>query len=211
MPNWCTNHIVIKGKNAKQIHKTINKELNRKLKNDEDIREFMNLFVPIKYNETTWYDDNIETWGTKWDIMIEDAGIDFNNSAIPELKMDFQSAWSPVNKFLEKLAIKFQVEISNFYYEGGCDFTGVFECNEDGVIRDETETYYYGCYKFNNDWFWNNCAEEYMSVLEDEPLEECLNFLNFFNNNDIEKFTEMYKEYHEEDEEDEEDEDEENK
>ena len=206
MPNWCNNRIVIKGENVKQINKIINKELKRKLKDDNDMKEFMNLFVPIEYNEETWYEDNIATWGTKWDIMIEDASIEFKNFNVPELHMEFQSAWSPVNKFLEKLAVKYQVNINNFYSEGGCDFTGVFECNENGVIRDETETYYYGYYKFDNNEFWNNCAEEYISVCEDEPLEECLKFFTFFNNEDIKKFTEMFNEYHEydDDEEDEE-------
>ena len=104
MPNWCSNYITMKGDKEKieRIRQIIDISIQ-----SEDSGLFITLvglpegMTPSQYQEG-WWDANISHWGTKWDIDIEETDIKFKNSMIPKLELYFISAWSPVNKFLEK-------------------------------------------------------------------------------------------------------------
>ncbi len=74
MPNWCYNHIVVKGE-TNDIKKISN--IIENLKEEKDDQLFQSLIgLPEgidaeKYNDD-WYDINVNWFGTKWDV-----GFDF--------------------------------------------------------------------------------------------------------------------------------------
>jgi hypothetical protein len=79
------------------------------------------------YGYSTWYDFAIGEWGTKWDVGGGDiTKIDKNN-----VKLYFQSAWSPPTEAYRKLE-DLGFSINAFYYEPGVNFAGqYYEGNDD--------------------------------------------------------------------------------
>jgi hypothetical protein len=80
-----------------------------------------------KYGYATWYEHNINEWGTKWDI-----GADGNPAQdIPGgLMLGFDSAWAPPINAYEKL-FYMGFKILAYYYEPGMAFAGIFEDGAD--------------------------------------------------------------------------------
>ena len=123
MPNWCSNHITVRGTDPVAI---------KRLADAFDNGEFCGTVVPMpeelnitsgflgngdeqaeleakskanldKYGFANWYDFNVANWGTKWEIggngdqaEIEDDGLSFS--------APFESAWSPPIQVCEALA-----------------------------------------------------------------------------------------------------------
>lgn len=93
-----------------------------------------------EYGAVSWYDWNIEHWGTKW------------NAADPELDQidgdnvvfHFSTAWSPPMPVVEKLAKLFpELRIKHDFFEMGCGFQGHFTY-AGGVVVKHTEGKYHG-------------------------------------------------------------------
>tara|TARA_B100001057_G_scaffold44190_1_gene39478 strand:- start:498 stop:1085 length:588 start_codon:yes stop_codon:yes gene_type:complete len=99
-----------------------------------------------------WYDWRVENWSTKWDVN-EFYGVDRQhlNDSLDEstISFAFSSAWAPpinaYEKFLENNSDCF---IRAYYYEGGCDFMGLWE---DGI----DDCYAPSDYKSTDD-FWQD-------------------------------------------------------
>ena len=110
MPNWCDNSVKING--------PIDKLYNMVKAVEQD--QLLNHLVPIgdwDYNVA-----NTE-WGTKWDISEGDVTA---NEDYTELSISFQTAWGPPTEAFETyMSLNNDVEITNWYYEGGNDFCGV--------------------------------------------------------------------------------------
>jgi hypothetical protein len=78
------------------------------------------------YGYSTLYDFAIGEWGTKWDVGGGDVTkIDKNN-----VKLYFQSAWSPPVEAYRKLE-DLGFSINAFYYEPGVMFAGQYYDGED--------------------------------------------------------------------------------
>jgi hypothetical protein len=140
MPNWCDNTISISG----------NPELIKKLKDfvgrpierqDEKIEEPIYSLANImpstpdaspllgKMSESTgfedWYHNNINSWGTKWDVA---GNVQMNDYKEGDefISFWFDSAWSPPSPTTERLSEIFpELTIEHKYYETGCDFWGI--------------------------------------------------------------------------------------
>ena len=148
MPNWCSNHITVRGSNQADI---------QRLADAFDRGEFCGTVVPMpeelnitsgflgdpvaqaeleaktqanleKYGYANWYDFNVANWGTKWEI-----GGDGNTA---EREVDglsftaaFESAWSPPIAVCEAL-VEQGFEVTLYYYEPGMGFVGKWE---DGI------------------------------------------------------------------------------
>lgn len=145
MPNWCSNHITVRGTNQAEI---------QRLADAFKRGEFCDAVIPVpeilKNPETTtnygdpdkqaeadriraeavaatgyqsWYDFCTSNWGTKWDVEaheveIDDDGLGFSGG--------FDSAWAPPMGVVEELVNQgFQVTL--YYYEPGMGFVGKFE------------------------------------------------------------------------------------
>jgi len=92
-----------------------------------------------------WYDWRVDNWSTKWDIN-EFYGVDRKDDTI---SFAFSSAWAPpigaYEHFLEKNE---KCSLKAYYYEGGCDFAGLWEDGIDDCIAPSD-------YK-SDDEFWND-------------------------------------------------------
>ena len=174
MPNWCDNQVTITGPSSviDKIEKIVNEESNNaengllqffhpmpkelldteagptaKTKAEKDERKARKL----EFGAENWYDWRVNNWGTKWEVC-EFYGVDKQPDALigdSTISFAFSSAWSPpigaYEKFLENNPDCF---IRAYYYEGGCDFMGLWE---DGV----DDCYAPSDYKSTDD-FWKD-------------------------------------------------------
>jgi len=155
MPNWCNNTIELSGPKDK-IKKLFDKtkasgeflqqlypcpeELDitaGRVGGDDDpeqielvAKEKANL---EKYGYSNWYDWKVAQWGTKWDVDVENLELSKDGTTITGW---FDSAWAPpleaYNYFLDKNK---DCSIKSYYYEGGCDFAGLYEDFYDTMIN----------------------------------------------------------------------------
>jgi hypothetical protein len=145
MPNWCSNHITVRGTDPVAI---------KRLATAFDNGEFCGTVVPMpeelnitsgrlgngaeqaeleakskanleKFGYANWYDFNVANWGTKWEIggngdtaEIEEDGLSFS--------APFESAWSPPTQVCEAL-VEQGFEVTLYYYEPGMGFVGKWE------------------------------------------------------------------------------------
>ena len=107
----------------------------------------------LEFGAENWYDWRVNNWGTKWEVH-EFYGVDRQylteqNEGESTISFAFSSAWAPpigaYEKFLENNSNCF---IRAYYYEGGCDFMGLWE---DGV----DDCYAPSDYKSTDD-FWQD-------------------------------------------------------
>lgn len=146
MPNWCSNHITVRGTNQAEIQRLADAfkrgefcdaviPVPEVLKNPETTTNYGD---PVKQAEAdriraeavaatgyqSWYDFCTSRWGTKWDfgdehsIEVDEDGLGFS--------APFDSAWAPPMGIVEALVEQgFQVTL--YYYEPGMGFVGKFE------------------------------------------------------------------------------------
>jgi hypothetical protein len=143
MPNWCSNHITVRGTDSAEIQR-----LAKALADGE----FCNAVIPVPeiLKDTTspvqpgdeeaaearrkacgytdWYSFQTSRWGTKWDVgcdsvEIDEDGLGFNGH--------FDSAWSPPMGVVEQM-VEDGLEVTLYYYESGMGFVGKYEdgCDE---------------------------------------------------------------------------------
>ena len=145
MPNWCSNHITVRGTNQTEV---------QRLADAFKRGEFCDAVIPVpgilKNPETTtnygdpekqaaadavreqaqaatgyqsWYDFCTSRWGTKWDVECSDVEIDDDGLGFSG---GFESAWSPPMGVVEAL-VEQGFEVTLYYYEPGMGFVGKFE------------------------------------------------------------------------------------
>ena len=169
MPNWCDNQITITGPNSvidkiEEIVKTEDthentgllnffKPMPKELEGTTSPSSSAKKPQPMVEGFDNWYDWRVENWGTKWELC-EFYGVDRQylteqTEGESTISFGFSSAWAPpigaYEKFLENNSDCF---IRAYYYEGGCDFMGLWE---DGV----DDCYAPSDYKSTDD-FWQD-------------------------------------------------------
>jgi len=145
MPNWCDNQVSITGPNSviNKIEKIVNEE-----KDTEGLLQFMypmpaelknttadgseNKEMMEKYGHSDWYGWATDNWGTKWDIN-EFYGVDRQEISDDEstISFAFSSAWAPPTGAYQEFVDKHPVSLEAKYYEGGCDFMGIWDNGDD--------------------------------------------------------------------------------
>ena len=181
MPNWCDNQITITGPNSviDKIEKIVTEE--------KDTDGLLNYFHPMpkQLEDTTspsssadkpqpmvegfdcWYDWRCENWSTKWDIN-EFYGVDRQyhseqNEGESTISFAFSSAWAPPTGAYEKfLEDNEECTLKALYYEGGCDFMGIWDNGDD-------RCYAPGDYKSDSKFFESGDGwelDEYFSITE---------------------------------------------
>jgi hypothetical protein len=157
MPNWCSNHITVRGTDPVEIEilsqafadskfcnavSPIPEELNNPDTGsfggdgaeDKDQRRAE---LTAKYGYSGWYDWCVANWGTKWDIgddsnlELDEDGLGFSGS--------FDSAWSPPIGVMEALTEQ-GFEVTLYYYEPGIGFCGKWHDGDDEWIEYAGET-----------------------------------------------------------------------
>tara|TARA_R110002020_G_scaffold468797_2_gene693336 strand:+ start:333 stop:929 length:597 start_codon:yes stop_codon:yes gene_type:complete len=100
-----------------------------------------------------WYDWRCHNWSTKWEVC-EFYGVDRQylkeqNEGESTISFGFSSAWAPpINAYENFLENNSNCFIRAYYYEGGCDFMGLWE---DGI----DDCYAPSDYKSTDD-FWQD-------------------------------------------------------
>jgi hypothetical protein len=171
MPNWCYNHIEIKGE-----HQDIKKISNiiENLKEEEDNILFKSLIglpdgTDIDKNKDDWYDINVNWFGTKWDV-----GLEF----VQEIKEDYilfagYTAWSPPVNFCMELSKLYNIQVVMYFEEPGWDFCGKCWIDSEGGYSEEIYGYHEGIYRFEGFQDWYEREWELMSDwMVDEYNEE---------------------------------------
>ena len=168
MPNWCLNTVDIEGPPEKiaKIHKAAKtgqlfhalypmpEELQQTVNGSESAKPDWQKEnagrLYIKHGADNWYDWNINNWGTKWDT--SEVGIDSYSS--DHIQLSFDTAWSPPIRFYDELYEQMNQDTDDptfhlraTYYEGGCDFTGVWQDGDDRC---------YGLQSEDDDFFEND-------------------------------------------------------
>jgi hypothetical protein len=119
-----------------------------------------------KYGYTTWYEHNINEWGTKWDVSSDNVEIVDANT----VTAGFDSAWAPPTRAYEQLmALGFEVEA--FYYEPGMCFVGKWDNGVDEYYEyngETSATVREAIGEELDDYF---CISESMAFLEEENQE----------------------------------------
>jgi hypothetical protein len=143
MPNWCNNNITITGPNKiiDKIEKIVKDESGKS-------GQLLNHFHPMpkglrdttadgskdkamikKYGYSSWYDWAVDNWSTKWDVN-EFHGVERTELGIDEseISFGFDSAWAPpINAYDKFIEDNSNVTIRATYFEGGCDFMGIWD------------------------------------------------------------------------------------
>ena len=145
MPNWCSNHITVRGTDPVAI---------KRLADAFDNGEFCATVVPMpeelnitsgflgngdeqkeleaksaanleKHGYANWYDFNVANWGTKWEIGGNGDEAERDEDGLG-FSAPFDSAWSPPIGVCEAL-VEQGFEVVLYYYEPGMGYCGKFE------------------------------------------------------------------------------------
>jgi hypothetical protein len=145
MPNWCSNHITVRGTNQAEI---------KRLADAFDNGEFCGTVVPMpeelnitsgflgngdeqkelerktaenleKFGFANWYDFNVANWGTKWEVGGNGDTAERDEDGLG-FSAPFESAWSPPIAVCEAL-VEQGFEVTLYYYEPGMGYVGKFE------------------------------------------------------------------------------------
>jgi len=152
MPNWCSNGITLRHADPAMIQRAAKafqagQFLQEFIPCPKELLETVSGFVGEdkqaaheaqqaanleKYGYITWYEHNINEWGTKWDVESDNVEIADANT----LTAGFDSAWAPPTNAYERL-MDLGFEIEAFYYEPGMAFVGkwqdgIDDCHEYG-------------------------------------------------------------------------------
>ncbi len=148
MPNWCNNSITLEHKDSAMVQRAYDA-----LKRGEFLQEFIpcpqDLIDTVsgfmgedkraaheaqqaanveKYGYSTWYEHNVNEWGTKWDVGGDDGLMEMISPNT--LQASFESAWAPPVRAYEKLcALGFTIKA--YYDEPGMCFCGIVTGDED--------------------------------------------------------------------------------
>lgn len=140
MPNWCNNVIELTHSNPEMITRAV-----RSLERGEFLQEFIPCPKELtdtvsgyvgdeqaaldakqaanveKYGYPTWYEHNINEWGTKWDV----SSAHISDQTDISVSASFDTAWAPPVAAMDKLSdLGFEVEL--YYYEPGMEFCGKY-------------------------------------------------------------------------------------
>jgi hypothetical protein len=124
MPNWCGNRLTITGPRQELTLFVL------KWKAHHNNFRF-SAFFPTP-PDVDWYEWNVEHWGTKWDVDVEDA-----RAEPREISMSFDTAWAPPEPFVLAVSEVFPgLTFGLEYEEPGADFQG-YVIVRDGVVLEE--------------------------------------------------------------------------
>ena len=121
MPNWCNNQITITGPVT-----MITALWDRAVAADGLLSAMAPADDP---NDYSW---KKETWGTKWEVLLEGLEIEAADDGTATISGYFDSAWKPpVAAYEGYCAANPQVKIEAYYLETGNKFVGCWEDGED--------------------------------------------------------------------------------
>ena len=144
MPNWCDNQITITGPNS------VIDKIEKITKEEDNENGLLNFMFPMpkglrgttadgskdkamikKYGYSSWYDWAVDNWSTKWDVHEfygDNCDRNYINDDESEISFGFDTAWAPpINAYEHFIDENSNVTIRATYFEGGCDFMGIWD------------------------------------------------------------------------------------
>lgn len=116
MPNWCSNSLTLK-------HDKEKIDLLEKQLRESDVF-FQHLHPRPNDQDENWYSWNIDNWGTKWDVNVNEGYIERVDDTT--LQLSFDTAWGPPTKFYDFL-FEDGWDVEARYYEPGVGFIGEYD------------------------------------------------------------------------------------
>ena len=117
MPNWCNNSITIQGQTE-----TIKTFWNNASATGSGL---LNAMVPQPQFANSFYEWNVNNWGTKWDVVLEGLEFTDNDDGTASITGWFDSAWSPPIEAYETFCNSMDgVFLEAYYQESGMCFIG---------------------------------------------------------------------------------------
>jgi hypothetical protein len=145
MPNWCNNGITLRHAGPAMIDRAAKalqagQFLQEFIPCPQELIDTVSGFVGEgqdlleakqranveKYGYTTWYEHNVNEWGTKWDVNADNVEIEDANT----VTAGFDSAWAPPIRAYEQL-IEQGFDVVAFYHEPGMCFVGKWDNGSD--------------------------------------------------------------------------------
>lgn len=139
MPNLCSNVIIITGDQEKV--KSVLKKIKEIKSGDDKI-----LFETILGKDTQGrlLDSNLERFGTKWDVSVDDCKGQYDDDSIV---LKPKTSGSPAVNFSNTLAREYGVNVEHIYFNAADDYAGKVIINSEGVTTEELDyTYKEGIY-----------------------------------------------------------------
>ena len=152
MPNWCGNTLTLNHDDPEMIKRAKDAFANGRFLNEfipcpielndddlttwsrgpeQEVRDKKKAALKEKYGYESWYDWNIDNYGTKWDVG-DSQGIQTWDDY--ELVVYFDSAWSPPIAAYDALVNQgFRVHAT--YYEPGSAFAGIYDDQGDNCYN----------------------------------------------------------------------------
>ena len=153
MPNWCENKMTIRHTDPSMIKRARDawmsgqflsefipipndlKIVSGRVGADDNPEQVLLVSQQIinkaQHGYIDWYAFSTNEWGTKWDIGYhkDEDNAPYNENQA-EFTVRYNSAWSPPEAACFKL-VAMGFDITNYYYEPGMGFCGVFENGAD--------------------------------------------------------------------------------
>jgi hypothetical protein len=174
MPNWCDNTISISGnaETIKQLKEFVGRPLTE---GGEEVKEPLYSLANImpstpdaepvlgEASKSTghddWYHNNINSWGTKWDVYGESCFMCDYKEGDEQISYSYQSAWSPPTPTTQRLSEIFpELIITHTYYESGMDFWGIITYKGGEEISAEDGELSHEAWSILGESCWN-CTE----------------------------------------------------
>jgi hypothetical protein len=192
MPNWCSNHITVRGTNQREIA-----EIAEAMKEGRFCQSIIPTHEDLlrdgastsggpnadaydqiraenleRHGYGNWYDFQVARWGTKWDVDCHDIQVEDDGLTV---STPFDSAWSPPMGIAEELVNR-GLSVTLYYYESGMGFVGKFEDGYDDCyeLSGENSQTVRAAIGDELDDFWgiSESMAEYEADNEEEELTE---------------------------------------
>jgi hypothetical protein len=192
MPNWCYNHATITCPTKETYFKLINA-----IEQNIWFETFAPLGLDNENHENGWeYYKAIDVWKTKWGA----TDVEILNQCDGELllELSFETAWSPPTGVYSIMNKNYNIDVTAFYDEEGCDFFGrciyskeqefdehyEFPNNKEEleelrkIIGSELDDYMYSTWeRLQEEWDEEDCDEddslpELVEIVSDEDDED---------------------------------------
>lgn len=144
MPNWCENYVEVTG--PRKVMDKLAEALEEQ--HEEGLfRTILDYITPVEEqvtnklvgeDDSNWYSNNIENYGTKWDVT--DVPYEGYEPYEEDGKWEasFETAWSPPIAIFDNLAETLDIRVKIFYLEEGMGFAGIFDSEEiEGYMTDD--------------------------------------------------------------------------
>lgn len=162
MANNCDSQVRISGEPEKlqRLVEKIGKE-----KNGDN--SYFSTFNYENYETIFESIDDVEDWGSKWQVM----NIEYYSDDTTLFIMG-ESAWQPADGLWKKISKEFNVEVVLEYSEPGMNFAGITSwCDGEEIERQEM-TYYEYLYENDSEYFWEEVGYRCECLTLDEIISD---------------------------------------